>query len=245
MSCYNEETGSFLLPSAALMPLRRALLAAANEEIALGYACAQAVHDALQKDAGRMKDLRQALKQNNGRDVLLGIMDKLDPAPSYPSWSRTPRKWDDDVRDRAASLLLTYDTETRSQKYRAPRKKEAKPLAAGTLRFDVAGEASISIDPKTRKVTWDVARNNRAVERARESRLGTAFFTALNAITWTRGTGGHITRTYEHTEDAARDNGHFDSGRTLTALGPLGEAHRADQMGVSVARMRKMFALRR
>lgn len=247
MSRNDEERGSFLLPTAAITPLRKALLSAANAEQTNVLTCATAIYDNLQSDTGRMKALKKALKVNSrmsAEDVLFNVANALDPPSSGNMWHYKPEKWSDNVRNKAIDILLKYDVEKKTLKLRRPLKKHAPLLPASTLDFSAGHDGHIRIDLKKRTVSWTVNRNSRAVEDARESRVGGAFFKALNSVNWTRGTGGHITETNEYAEDAARDDGHYDSGRTTTSLGPLGEAHRAEKMGVSVARMRKFMGPR-
>lgn len=66
------------------------------------------------------------------------------------------------------------------------------------------GEATVTFNGRT--VTWDVPENNHAVDRAHESRLGAAFFGALDKVVWTRGTGGELVGNDENSCDS-RDSG--------------------------------------
>ena len=63
-----------------------------------------------------------------------------------------------------------------------------KRVTSRTTVFMVSEEVAISFDG--RAVTWDVAENNHAVDHAHELPIAVAFFTALNRVNWTRGSGG-------------------------------------------------------
>jgi hypothetical protein len=100
-----------------------------------------------------------------------------------------------------------------------PMKKALRlyPTTAMTL---MDGECSVSFDPKSRRVRYHSGDNNHQAERARSSVLGRAFFAALSAIEWTRGSGGEGTG---NDEDNRNNCGSGGGGNyTTDSWGPLG-----------------------
>ena len=79
--------------------------------------------------------------------------------------------------------------------------KKSYPLANVSTKILSQGEAHVNFDDKTRGTTWQVDENNRAIDRARQTILGKAFFSALNLVDWTRGSGGKILGNNEYNRD--------------------------------------------
>jgi hypothetical protein len=98
--------------------------------------------------------------------------------------------------------------------------------------------ASIDFEAKTRTVRWGVSENNHAVEEARSHPVGRAFFKALGAIQWTRGTGGYLKYTSEYDVDG--DDFRHEP-RITTPYGPIGDKER----GYSVRNGQVMFNRKR
>lgn len=114
-----------------------------------------------------------------------------------------------------------------STKPSAPKKKSFAPLKQSATVIPV-GEAGIGFKKETRLVVWQVSENNHAVERAREHKMGVAFFNRLGRVVWTRGTGGEIVGNDEYNQDS-RENG--GGGNYVTA-----------RYGVAEKQFRKAFA---
>lgn len=76
---------------------------------------------------------------------------------------------------------------------KAPERKELPFATAATTSFRVGydGEIQIAADGSP-QVRWVVDANPDAVEIARESAMGRAFFTLLDQVKWTPDTGGRI-----------------------------------------------------
>lgn len=78
---------------------------------------------------------------------------------------------------------------------------------------------SVRFDKDTKTVVWEVDENNHAVDHARASSLGKAFFARLDKVRWTHGTGGAIYGNNEYNrEDRYDGGGNYCSG----AYGYLG-----------------------
>lgn len=246
MSCYNEENGSFILPAAAIASFRRGLVQAVNKEKEKAFEVAKALHayitQPIDKGNGkpprkeRLAALNKALKKDyyTAERVLNEALDALDPDKPRGLYQMGPtRKWSDNVREMAIDLVLPHHY-GKPMKFQAPKKKDLSlaPSNATTFSNDDAG---VSIDPKTRTVTWHVGRNNRAVDRARESVLGAAFFEGLSKVKWTRNTGGHIRYTDEYMVDSAMEHG-GEAISTVSHMGPLGTKQQEHEWGPHITR---------
>ena len=231
MARNEEEQGNLVLPTAAVIPLRKALVDRENKERAATFDLATRVHAHLKSDAGLAdrKALSKILKQPNARwgathSFLAEMIRRLNPS----------MRSDDTAYDRAGDverLLITRPKEAGEKpKVQAPKKKDLAPLPAQTWSFD-GGECSVSIDPKTRMLRWHVGRNNHAVEHAWESELGKTLSAELRKINWTRATGGVFRHTDEYAEDAALENG-GNAVRISRAFGPLGEQEKKAEYGL-------------
>lgn len=190
MSTYNWESGTIKLSTAEFPKVRKALFDAANTERARTFSRATELWKRLK--AGEKPD---AVRHNEGDNELIdGLFREVTTAPDGNK---------------------TY---TRRTTPLMPRKKDFAPLPWKTLVFRASwAEGTVSFDPKARTVRWSVSENNHAVERARESWLGRAFFTALSRVNWTRGTGGTIVGNDEYNRDSDYEGG---GGNYVTANYP-------------------------
>lgn len=236
MSKNEEETGTLLLPAAAVIPLRKAFVEHENNKRAAILDLATRVHAHLKSDAGTAdrKALSKVLKQPNAtwgatRSFLTELIGRVDP-----NLRREDRAFD--MGFQVERLLITRPEKGQTPKVQAPKKKDIAPLPAATWSFS-GDECGINIDPKTRVLTWRVSRNNHAVENAWESPFGRLFSEQLRKIKWTRGTGGVFRYTDEYAEDAALEHG-SNAVRISHAFGPLGEKEKEQQYGHLLRRPR-------
>lgn len=87
---------------------------------------------------------------------------------------------------------------------------------------------SIEFRPKDRTVEWDVPYDKNAVEDARNSQLGKAFFAQLDQVRWTHGTGGALSGNDEYHRDETEYGG---GGNYCTgAYGYLGAQNHPDRV---------------
>jgi len=179
MSCYNWEEGTIRLPKTKYMSIKKEFVAGYNVYLL----------DQLE----RSKKLREhVLTVNKGKrnvhwwDVLSCHMDRFSV-----DWSTVNK------------MLQSTD----GKKPRNLNKKLMGLANSKTTIFDVSGdEAVIKFIDEYKSVEWYVPENNRAVERARDSKIGELFFQVMRTVTWTRGTGGEIVGNDEYTRDS-RDSG--------------------------------------
>lgn len=205
MSRYDWEKGTITLPRAAIVPIRRALVAANNKVADDGLALAKKVwSEATAKEKATPHVLHEKVFAAGGtRRYLNGTV--------YSDSNDTTR--------RAIAILGGLYV---GSVPRPPQKKNAGHLGATATEFR-RGEASVTFDPKTGKMEWDTGDNNHAVEGAHESWLGKTLFAQLDAVKWTRGTGGWFTGNDEYN----RENDEYGGGQNYVtfALGPIGAEH--------------------
>jgi hypothetical protein len=91
-----------------------------------------------------------------------------------------------------------------SKRPKAPKKKQFAHVKQSVERIDL-GEASIGFDRKRRVIHWSTGENNHAVDRAHSHAVAKAFFSRLDRVVWTRGTGGELIGNDEYNIDAGRD----------------------------------------
>lgn len=230
MSTYEEERGEILLPSGSVVALRNALTTTVNTQRAKTFDLAEKIHAYLTSDKGveERKALSSILrgKALNGmyqvQDVLGKVAQKLNP-PRRDRWGYVEETSNDyhqmwDIE----RLLIKRDEKGKPVKLQAPKKKDI-PLfpASKTWKWE-DGEWGVSINPKTRMLTWYIPENNHAVDTARESELGKTLFSMLDKIEWTRGTGGVARYSNEYMRDADMEYG--GGGSREVGYGPRGKA---------------------
>ena len=81
-----------------------------------------------------------------------------------------------------------------------PLKKDFPKFTNKSLTFS-NDFCSVILNDKARTARWNVQENNRAVDDARDSALGEAFFAALRKVKWTRGSGGQLVGNDEYNSD--------------------------------------------
>lgn len=230
-----REEGTLVLPSAAVVSFRKAIVAAMNAERAKVLEAATAVYDYLNTaDAPttpgapakktRLTEFKNQVKKSQhtkdwaARQAIYSIFEKLDGRMEQ-RWDAP--KWNNEVRYQASHLLIKSDPKG-NVKLVAPKKKDYPPLPASTSRFE-ADSAYLAIDAEKRTVTWDVDESKNAVENAWESAMGKAFKKALESVKWTRDTGGVFRYADEYGMEASMDHG-GNPIRISQHFGPRGVA---------------------
>lgn len=245
MSKREEEQGTLVLPSAAVIPLRRALVEAMNaqRQRARDWAARAYAHLQSQDGQAQRQAINQALRTGpdarpSADDLLGEVVRRVNNARGEPG----------EPVFQAARLLLPFapwprPANPRPRRLQAPKKKDLPPLPAQTWQFQDEG-AAVRIDPEKRTLSWEVDRSNRAVEHAWAGPLGRALQAALDKVEWTRATGGVFRYADEYADEAAMEHG-GNPVRISRAFGPLGEEEQARAMGVSLARYRTMMSIPR
>lgn len=227
MSKYEYERGDLLLPSASFAKLRRTVCEGYNAWQQHGFTVATRIHEevAAAIKGKRLPDVRGLVRQAVDRAI-----DRERPAAgtwydsSRPGTSSRPYhpRIGEAGRDALMQALLKTDPTTRRDGLRRPLKKDFPTVALTHGSFEL-DEVSLRFDATNRRVHWNVAENNHAVDRAWNEALGQIFATALAQVTWTRGSGGTFLYNNEYNQDSGRD--YEGGGGTLVSrrFGPLGE----------------------
>jgi len=194
MSKYEWERGTLKIPTKAWKPLRDGLAHAFNTQQVKLFELALRFHEAL----------------TNQKKLAKRGTFKLDEA-----WSammhRSPSPWPSALdghqeRELVDRALFGVRTGART-KLLLPKKKDF-PLAISTKTLHYqADDGDISLDPAKHEVRWNVSENNHAVESARDSYMGRAFFKLLGQIEWTRGSGGTFVGNDENNRDSDCEDG--------------------------------------
>lgn len=223
MSCNEWEDGTLVLPNAAVTGLKRTLIKATN-----------AHRDAVLALCHRFWEQHKTRSVARYRERVDEFI--YPPQQSYQSYRRNS---DEQLRTDAYHLLEMLAEHPRKAIQSDLDKAGIVKATNRTSCFRVGLEASITL--KGRNLGWHVPENNHACERAREHPLAQALFTALEKISWTRGTGGVILGNNEYAREAEHAYAGGGGSYIVSAFGPRGEEARAQQMGISVAKYRTMM----
>lgn len=217
MSCYEWESGRFVLPTSEVTGLKAALREHVNVVHAATRTKAVALHKSFQttsrtRYAERLSAAEQALWSRSG--------ELRDPAAA-----RT---------DALALAVLRHALHTAPQG-KAPTQPTVAmvsviaPQATNRTEEFCSGEVRIRFDGRV--LHYDVPENNRARDRADEDPLVRLLFTRMDRVRWTRGTGGHTVGNDEYNRESTSIGG----GRNylLRGYGPLGEQAGADRSGLA------------
>lgn len=209
MSRYCWEKGAIKLPTAEWKRVRDAIAGVFNKQQEAAYALAVEVHSKLLaiKAAGGSKALKQSAYDTLSADA---ANERL-----------ITRVHDSHATYTILQAVQKVDEATGKVTLTVPKKKDF-PLAVSTKHttYPVGNEGRITVDHATRTITWAVPENNHAVEHARETEMGKAFFRLMASVKWTRGTGGTLAGNDELNCDSRSEG---DAANYVTArFGPEG-----------------------
>lgn len=206
MSRNDWESGELTLPRAAIVPIRRAIIARNNKT----------ADDALTLAKKVWKEAT-AKEKSNGHL----LMEKVYATGGTRRYSYGQVTMDpNDVTERAREILNAHGAHYPT---RPPQKQNAGHLGATASAFR-CGEATVSFDSATGVMEWSTGENNRAVERAHDTWLAQTLFDEIKKVKWTRGTGGWFTGNDEYNQESRHEGA---GGNYVTmAYGPVGaETH--------------------
>lgn len=193
MSCYEWERGTITIPSKKFSAFRKQIISDWNNYRLQLFEAAKLA----------LPKIRAACK-------------------SKENWTATDtavRIAAEFTKEPEALVALISSNEGGKIKFASPKKKDLGLLPISkigqALHFE---DASIVFSSSANTVIWDVGENNHAREYARDHPMGRAFFRALHAMEWVRGTGGTIIGNDEYNRDADYEGG---GGNYITAsFGP-------------------------
>lgn len=228
MSCYEWETASITLPSTAVAPLKKVLRESNN-----------ALHEAVRAEAVRLhKSAKTTNLQKYAKAVGVDLLNN-----GVIAYGRQPST----VRAAAVAVLgrIVWKVQKGGAKLHVPTVADVNAVVPKMTTKDDTfrvinkyGSYEATITFNGRNVQWDVPENNHAVAAAHEADLAKVFFAHLDRIKWTRATGGYGVGNNEyHREDDYAGGG---ANYTTFHYGPLGEAQKAAEMGMSVTKYRQM-----
>jgi hypothetical protein len=226
MSRNEWQNGTIILPSAAVAPLRKTLRDAANAHAANVLAlCLSQWNGPL----GKTTSVR--LFNERLRNITI-----------------TPNGWGRGTEKVISDAYQVLDDLTRGTwngkgftvvRPRTPRATDVDKVAprANTRTTTFSGDDwHVAIDGS--RLIWSVSDNNHSIERAHEHPVVVALFRALNAIKWTRATGGTIVGNDEYNQESREAGG--GQNYISETFGPIGEEAQARQIGMTLAKYRQM-----
>lgn len=234
MSCHNWETGDIVLSTTEFRRVKTEFFETMNKRITLEFESVVRLYVALLA-AGKGK---RNFDWKTAFDALL----QERTVSGYSSWGRTTqstydfRVLDEDLIKRKMLYKEENDPVTKvvTREKCAPRKplKKDFPLFVLSKATRASGdycEGTVTFNAVNRMVSWNVSENNHAVDRARESFVGSLFFKLLGTVKWTRGTGGCISGNDEHRRDNREAGG--GANELKETFGPLGEQMKEREYG--------------
>jgi hypothetical protein len=209
MSCYEWESGTIKIPSADWAKTKAAVREAVNRRQTALFEVAERVHKELSTSLPELKkDLKaKKITEWDLEKKLDQIIDRHMDAVGNRHGGRHGLFDEYDGSEIEDKVVITRDPKTRayvSPRLRKPLKKDF-PLAGNNVGHFTAGDCAVVFDNDKKTARWEVYENNHAVEHARATALGIAFFKAMEKITWTRDSGGKIIGNDEYNRDSGRE----------------------------------------
>ncbi|NTF17589.1 hypothetical protein G6L37_04200 [Agrobacterium rubi] len=238
MSCYEWERGRIKIPSADWAKTKAHIRDAMNRRQTALFEVAEKIHAEL---VTVLPDLKKQLKAKSINDwtcerMLDDVVRKHMKAMESRQRVGVQLFDEDDSRDLLEKIVVTRDPKTRQTipaKLRKPQKRDY-PISGNTVLHFTGMDCAVLLENDTRTAQWEVYENNHAIEHARASVLGTAFFAAMEKITWVKGTGGEIYGNNEYNVDSGRD--HPGGGGSLVNQTFSMEQQKKDKAAAEAAR---------
>lgn len=201
MSCNDWEQGEIVIPAAEWATFKARVREVLNKASERQFELATKLHEHLISPAVKDRKLK-------GWELYQEAQKFIDVACTRPSTFYPARYTHDDGRVAIRVVVeQDYAQKAMTVKVKAPRKNAFPKYGNNVVTFQ-GDECVVHFDNETRTAKWAVHENNQACERARESALGKAFFSALGGIkNWTRGSGGKIIGNDEYNRDSRYEGG--------------------------------------
>jgi len=203
MSCNEWESGKIKLPAKVYNKFRKQLMefwnACEEEKFVSAVHAWQALKDAKLTTSA-------ALKKAGHLDVAHGLMSVLGCSEDFADEMGYLFNEMSYAANRKAGN--TYSN-PRSWKLLKPTRKVMNFLTNKDRRFESSGwgEWMICFIDDDKSVTWSSGENNHAVEFAHSHKVVKQFFSMLNRVEWTRGSGGKIVGNDEYNQESEYEGG--------------------------------------
>ena len=185
MSCYEWEQGSIKIPAKEYGRIKKEMIAAIQKYSEDNYNNAIKLYDIM----------IAAAKGKRGVDWVL-LYQKNKCVKNDNPWNFH------DPIDLDPEFKFPYRYGTENKRPPKPKKKDYK-IKIDRKRIDLQfGDANILFLDKGHIVDWHVSENNHAADTAREHFFAKVLFTLLDAITWTKGSGGTIVGNNEYNRES-------------------------------------------
>lgn len=197
MSRYENEYGDVTIPRSEWAALKKAVRDAFNLQQTRRHEFALRFHAKLVESA---RGVRNADWQTLSRELSYGWPGGLSEQDHDVTWKlfeAATRRLSKEA-GRHVDGASVRGTAGRPPK---PTKSMYPDATNRTLVFE-AGDGRIAFDEDRAVVRWSVGENNHAVDHARKSPIGTAFFAALDKVKWTARTGGTLYGNDEYHRDS-------------------------------------------
>lgn len=201
MSRYEWEEGEFTIPAAEWSRVKKDIRSRVNDASARSYVIAEDIYKSV--TSIRPKIVGDAAYRK-ASDIL-----------------RIRYQKRDDSDDILYKLFRGSDTTIAR-----PAKKDFPIYKTADTHLS-EGACSVHFDNDTRTIKWHVHENNHACERAREGALGSALFSVLSTVKWTRGTGGRVWGNDEYNADSGRNGAGCGGCYEKETYGPQSKTSKA------------------
>lgn len=207
MSRYDWESAEFVLPSAAVPAVKKALRDATN-----------LLHEQAKTQAHAFWAQHKTTSSRRYQERLHEWVQSFYRPTSYNSHIHQfcgPAGLNESVI--CSIHMLLDDHSQRPHKLTVAELSQYFPKATNRTTTFPIGEGAIVIDGRT--LRWQIGENNHACDKAYSHPVMKALMKALDAVKWTRGTGGRSWGSDEYAIEAARDHG-YDPVSTKREWGP-------------------------
>lgn len=223
MSRYDWESGAIVIPGKFYPRLKKALIAERNAHLKADLEKAKAAH-------AQMKELLKGRRRITRGEMQALLTDVLRRMAISASSGASSEGYEFRILGghHLEAMLIHQDPESGKLRLRAVSAASCgeKPLGrdAGFIATD---DCAVTFVDERRTVRWYVGENNKAVERARSSWLGQAFFRELKVISWSRGSGGELIGNDEYNREDRSEGG--GANYVTARFGPRGAQARTSR----------------
>lgn len=182
MSCYNWERGEVKIPVKYWKAVRNSIYADYNAHLRDCYDYALEIYEQIKHEK---KGVRGFKVEQRARQLAEQRLSKS--------------TYDNGVYYFAYKIAESLTN--RENKLVKPKKKDFAPAKASKGETLYDSDLCISFDNKAKVIKYYSDDNNRAVEAARESALGRAFFSTMKYVKFTTKTGGYLRYYDEYMQD--------------------------------------------